>query len=253
MTELLLFPRLPAAIARSRMEGIRGKTPAELQASASETCAEAIYAATGGSWVKPQLLAGVRGELVSRARSLGFPDKNAGEVRFDWIAAPILLTNLGMHPGEASRNEVWSFMAIQLLPDLATWRFPKQNTERFLGGTRNAFQRLWWRAYLLEDRDNEDPWHLVKLPEDALVGLMERPGISSNPFVTCMIAKAISELMGTLPSSLREEGWRLAYRRIRQRAFLTNLDAVEEAELQNQVRVICQRAAKQTRAEVEPA
>ena len=253
MTELLLFPRLPGAVARSWLERLRGLSAPDLRESAAAECADAIYPATGGVRAKSSVLTGVRDELLKAAETLGFPGKHAGEVRFDWVAAPILLRSLHMHAGEACRNDVWTFIATRLLPDLTAWRFPKQNAERYLGGSRNAFQRLWWRAYLLEDSVARDPWHLIKLPEDALVGLMERPGISSNPTVSRAIAAAIQQFAASLPSPLREDGWRLVYRRIRQRALIANLDALGEPELARQLRNICESATQQVLSQVAPA
>ena len=122
-----------------------------------------------------------------------------------------------------------------LLPDLATWRFPNQNDRRLMGGDRNTFQRLWWRAYLLSDASTDDPWHLLKLPEDAMVGLMERPGISSNPEVTRAIARTISRIAEALPNAKKEDGWRLAYKLIRQRIPLVNLDSLGPADLNEQL------------------
>ena len=151
---------------------------------------------------------------------------------------------LRMSCGEACRNEVWNFIATILLPDLVTWRFPSQNERRFLGGDRNTFQRLWWRAYLLRESGAHDPWRLIRLPEDALVGLMERPGISSNPNVTRTIARAIVEIVVTLPSEQREAGWRLAYKLVRQRIPLVNLDALDEPQLISQINEVCRSAER---------
>lgn len=190
----------------------------------------------------------VRRRLLESAKGFGFPDPRGGEpMKFDPEAAAILFQHLPICPGEASRDEVWSFMSSCLLPDLTTWRFPDQNDRRFLGGVRNAFQRLWWRAAMLREDDAPDPWALVRLPEDALVGLMERPGISSNRTVARAIATAIAKLAESLPSALREDGWRAAYKRIRQRIPLVNLDALPQTELADQLESLCRQSVVEVR------
>lgn len=244
MSELLLYPRLPAAVARSRLALIRRRTLAQLECLAATQDPDAIYAATGGTRVTPDVLQSLRIKLLGEARLCGFPQRSGKDaVQFDWAAAPLLLDVLRLSSGEACRNEVWSFIAIIVLPDLVTWRFPSQNEERFLGGERNTFQRMWWRAYLLREPGATDPWRLIRLPEDALVGLMERPGISSNPRVTRAIAVAIMDLIATLPSEKREAGWRLAYKLVRRRIPLVNLDALDPRELTAQLNEICRAVA----------
>jgi hypothetical protein len=200
-----------------------------------------VFPATGGTCLTEAPLQKVRAALLEAARSLGFPKavKQDALVAFDAAAGSVLLKELPIVPGEGARDDVWSFLTLVLAPDLATWRFPDQNERRMLGGVRNTFQRLWWRAYLLHDPGKRDPWHLLRLPEDALVGLMERPGISSNPAVTKSIALGIEEIASRLPSASREDGWREAYKRIRQRFPLVNLDALSDQEVASQIGEIC--------------
>lgn len=233
---MYLYPRLPPSAARNRIVEIKGRSPVDLGRLCTADSPQAIYPATGGVRVPRGLLAEVRNDLLVAARSLGFPEGNhANAVQFDWAAAPILLAGLRLHPAEACRNDVWSFLTMVLLPDLATWRFPNQNERRLLGGDRNTFQRLWWRAYLLADSSDEDPWRLLRLPEDAMVGLMERPGISSNPEVTRAIARTVATIAEALPNTKKEDGWRLAYKLIRQRIPLVNLDSLGPADLNEQL------------------
>jgi len=248
MPELFLFPRLSFAAARERLQQIKGRAAGDLAASATSDSEDAVYPATGGRRVATQTLQDLREGLLRCARTFGFPESGGGQsVKFDPEAAGILFQQLPICPGEASRDEVWSFMSICLLPDLTTWRFPDQNDRRFLGGVRNTFQRLWWRAAMLRTDNAPDPWALIRLPEDALVGLMERPGISSNRPVACAIASAIAKLAESLPTALREDGWRMAYKLIRQRIPLVNLDAISPAELATQLSALCQRAEVEVR------
>ena len=230
MAERYLFPRLSAGAAQSRLGEILGKTPAQLSALASTSHQEATFAPTGGTRVPEHALHELRRSLIHDAHQLGFP----GEVRkgtvisFDARAARLLMEKLPIPPGEASRDDVWAFLTLVLLPDIATWRFSDQQSSRILGGVRNTFQRLWWRARVLHDPESKEPYALLELQEDALVGLMERPALSSNPKVALAIAKAVARLANTLPPSRREDAWRDLYKRVRQRLVLVNLDMVAE-------------------------
>jgi len=240
MTDSYLFPRLSSAAAQGRLREIAGKTPSELSALASTGHHDAIFAPCGGSRVPEEVLRELRREMIEAARELGFPgDVRKGKVvSFDSTAARLLRERLPISPGEASRDDVWAFLTLVLLPDLATWRFNEQQTSRVLGGVRNTFQRLWWRAWVLCDPESEDPLALVGLPEDALVGLMERPALSSNPKVAVAIAKAVATLARSLPSARREDAWRDLYKRIRQRLVFVNFDLLAEtsnAELERQI------------------
>jgi hypothetical protein len=172
----------------------------------------------------------LRRSLVHDAHQLGFPgDARKGTVvSFDAKAARLLMEKLPIAPGEASRDDVWAFLTLVLLPDIATWRFSDQQSSRVLGGVRNAFQRLWWRAHVLHDAESKEPYALVELPEDALVGLMERPALSSNPKVALAVAKAVAKLANALPPSRREDAWRDLYKRVRQRLVLVNFDMLAE-------------------------
>jgi len=249
MREVLLFPRLSLRAAREHLQRIKGRSAANLSTIATPDSADLVYPATGGTRVRAEALQDIRERLLECASGLGFPDSRGGEsMKFDPEAAAILFQHLAICPGEASRDTVWSFMSICLLPDLTTWRFPDQNDRRFLGGVRNAFQRLWWRAAMLGEDHAPDRWALVRLPEDALVGLMERPGISSNRTVARAIAAAIAKLAESLPSALREDGWRMAYKRIRQRIPLVNLDALAPAELAEQLESLCQLSIAEVRS-----
>jgi hypothetical protein len=240
MARYYLFPRLSAAAAQSRLGEIAGKTPPQLSALAATSHRDATFSPTGGSRVPEQTLAELRRSLVDAAQQLGFPDsvRKGAMGSFDAKAARLLVENLPIMPGEASRDDVWAFLALVLLPDIATWRFSEQQSSRVLGGVRNAFQRLWWRARVLQDAESPEPYALVELPEDALVGLMERPALSSNPRVALAIAKAVAKLASTLPPSHREDAWRDFYKRVRQRLVFINFEVlaeIAEGELERQI------------------
>jgi hypothetical protein len=65
--------------------------------------------------------------------------------------------------------------------------------------------------------------------------------LSSNPGVAVAIARAIHKL-AKLPAAQREDAWRAAYKKIRQRLVLTNLESLPEGDLQALIEYSCQSA-----------
>lgn len=76
-----------------------------------------------------------------------------------------------LSPIDGFNPDVWSYITIRLLPDLALWRWKANKTdERFLGGAeRSCFQRLWLRAYILGEQ------LASQLQEDEGINIFERP------------------------------------------------------------------------------
>lgn len=234
MSEVLLYPRLQLRAARARLAEVVVASEPQLHAIAGVAHVDVVFPATGGRRTSNAELQSLRDRVLEIARNEGFPQpvRQEAAARFD-VKAAIELSALPMAPGEAARDDVWAFMSLVLLPDVACWRFSDRNERRLLGGVRNVFQRMWWRAFVLRDPDSRDEWHLLRLPEDALVGLMERPGISSNPVVAVEIARTIESLAGSVAPGDREDAWRDAYKRVRQRIPIVNLDWLPSGELRS--------------------
>lgn len=232
-----LYPRLARPVAEACWQEIYQLSVEELVRSASASHPNASYAATGGTRVREEDLNILRTSILDLARALGFPEPGgrAALATFDAKAAAALYESMGIGPGEASREEVWSFIGLVLMPDVARWRFPGSGQERFRGGPsqRNTFQRLWWRAHVLQDPRFPDPFHLLqRLPEDALVGIMERPGISSNPRLARAIAREAVAIDERVAEPLREDLRRDAFKRVRQRIPVLAIDALEAPQIE---------------------
>jgi len=93
-----------------------------------------------------------------------------------------------MSPIDGFSREVWSYLTIRLLPDLALWRWSVNKTdERFLGGAeRSCFQRLWLRSYVLGGE------LASQLFEDEAVNIFERPeALGGNKRLALSIANYI--------------------------------------------------------------
>lgn len=234
MPDNRLCPRLPWTASEARWTLVATMSVAEM-AKASDTMHEnAIFAATGGRRVEEPELGRLRAAIVEAASRYGYPESLGTEAKgtFDVECARTLHDRLDINSGEAARDEMWSFIGLVLLPDVARWRFPAAGKERFQGGVRNTFQRLWWRARVLHNAGHVDPYHLLaELTEDALVGIMERPGISSNRKVALRIGLELVAASSECPAGSREEFWRCALKRIRHRIPVLSFDALDEENL----------------------
>lgn len=87
------------------------------------------------------------------------------------------------------QSEVWSYITLRVLPDLALWRWPDNAPERYFGNPeRNAFQRLWHRSFIL------GPELGSELQEDEAISIFERmEALGSNRSVAIPLARRIIE------------------------------------------------------------
>ncbi len=85
------------------------------------------------------------------------------------------------------QSEVWSYITIRVLPDLARWRWPDNAPERYFGNPeRNAFQRLWHRSFIL------GPELGSELQEDEAISIFERmEALGSNKNIAVPLARRI--------------------------------------------------------------
>lgn len=120
----------------------------------------AVYVATGGSRATGEHLRSLRDAILALAHGAGFPGESRNMAWFDTQLAQLLHLRSGMVPAEAAARDVWQFLALCLLPDVAFWRYPNPPGDRVLGTdlTRHVFGRLWWRAQLVHDPKSHDPY-----------------------------------------------------------------------------------------------
>lgn len=93
---------------------------------------------------------------------------------------------------QASNPEIWPYLTLVVLPDLAVRRFGTDKSgrlprERYLSGRRNIFFRAYLRSWILGDL-LEDPD--LPLFEDDLVGLVDR-NLSADHRVAQFVAEQI--------------------------------------------------------------
>ena len=107
-----------------------------------------------------------------------------------------------MSPIDGFNKDVWSYITMRVLPDLALWRWNVNKTdERFLGGSeRSCFQRLWLRSYVLGGN------LASQLQEDEAVNIFERPeALGGNRRLSLAIANYIVNNRGVVDSNSGEK------------------------------------------------
>lgn len=234
-----LYPRLPQHIAQQTAEMLVTQTAAALQDSWATSRESVTYAPTGGNRITAEQLKLLRAAVLAVAERYGYPDasgKNAAR-KFDVECAIVLHKTMRLHPSEASHNEVWSFLACVLLPDVVRWRFDDStDTMRFVGRERgmrrHAFGRLWWRAYLACNPRWKEPYILLhRLNEDDLVQVTERSSIAVRPALFrsfCVSFAIAAKSHAELP---RRDLMREASKRMYRLLSLTAVEALNEGEL----------------------
>ena len=232
----LLYPRLKMATARSLAADYAGRQIEEIKGLSKTDHEHASFPATGGTRVQKEQLEKLRNDIISETTKLGESNRESRRL-FDRICGRLLRDNMGINPGEAGKDEIWSFISCVLLPDCVAWRWPDRHHDRFTGGIRNTFQRLWWRAYVLYDDSSGDPYHLLNLPEDLYSSLMERTNLMADWRLTKKIALRAERLEcdDNISRKFKENIHRDAIKRIRQKMALMNLLTVQEDELADMI------------------
>jgi hypothetical protein len=243
---VLLFPRLPHPAAVQLTDSLRRMPIPEAAAAARDEHPAAIFTSTGGARATARQLQEIRVSLSDCAKGFGYPgpanDDQKGN--FDAAAAAILHSKMALPAGEATKAGVWEFMCCVLLPDLVRWRFPGgpdgTSPDRFLSGRRNAFERLWWRAYLLHSPDQGgSPYSLLdQLGEDELVQILERPSIAAIRPLTKHVAVEFLRAAARYPQIARRTLIREAQKRLMRLSAFVSYDALEDEQLCDAVRAV---------------
>jgi hypothetical protein len=137
------------------------------------------------------------------AESGNIQDIKVSEGEFDKIFARIAQEIFhDMSPIDGFNRDVWSYITMRVLPDLALWRWKKNKTdERFIGGSeRSCFQRLWLRSYVLGRN------LASQLQEDEAVNIFERPeALGGNKRLSLAIVNFIVDNRGIIDSNSGEK------------------------------------------------
>jgi len=213
-----------------------------------------IYTPTGGARAGKENLKELQSSLREIACQAGYPDPFPGapsiesRQRFDFRIARHLHEKMKIAPGEAAKGDVWEFVSCVLVPALVRWRFPgtaQNNTrtsrERYAGGVRNTFERLWWRAEVICEAGDYRP--LEQLNEDELVQIMERPFLASHRGLTRLIVRRFGELTDLHPEIDRMDVMRDAQKRFRRLTPVFSFSGLDEGEVDFIVQEVLAEAA----------
>jgi hypothetical protein len=252
---MLLYPQLPEPVAEQLAAQLSPLDGSAAECVAALDHADVIYSTTGGRRATPEDLRSLRGAIVSIAETNGYPragvEENWG--RFDADAAAALYSTMDVSANEAAQPGVWSFMTCVLLCDVVRWRFPgtagRTPKERFLPGRRNALQRLWRRAFILDDPESDDRYHLLRaLGEDELVQIMERPLLAGTAPLARAVASELLSASARHAAISRRLLIREAQKYLRRLASFVAFDALDAAVLTAMVRDVFEQVARTAEA-----
>ena len=242
-----VYPRLPRSVAlqtwEMRVEEFvaGGESPAALNGDAGIDPL-ATFDPTGMR-VTREILEKLRVDVLEAACDSGFPlPANPDAYRtFEMKVGRILLETAELMPGEGGQPDIWSHMALVLLPDVAFWRWPDpegHRKERFIGGIRqlrNVFEVCWFRALVLDDPnrpDADDRLHLMApLTQDAMVAIVERPSLARCRPLARSLARAFPDVEQDPGSLSVENAFRDLSKRMILHGAVVNFDVLEESEI----------------------
>src|SRR5262249_42703412 len=117
-------------------------------------------------------------DLTALSRTL--PATDDGRREFDQRASQLLGRRLNLPPALAADKRFWQWFTITRAQEIVLWRWKKQRREsvsedRWLGGWKDTFRRLWLRANIIREEGVDDPFSLAgRGDEDFWVGIIER-------------------------------------------------------------------------------
>ncbi|MET9276095.1 DUF6339 family protein [Kribbella sp. NPDC003557] len=196
----LLYPRLLMEQAKPIHERFRTVAIRDLGQRSGTSHESAIYAATGGDRVSADQLAELRDGICQLAAQHRFPGESSRDARrdFDLQLARYLHGSMKIIPAEAASGDVWAFLALVLVPDVAYWRYPQPPGDRVLGTdiTRHVLGRLWWRAQLVYSPDEADPYRALDVLGEAAFDQIyaRRKALGGSPLLVKAILRAWSTL-----------------------------------------------------------
>ncbi|MGW4871059.1 DUF6339 family protein [Streptomyces chartreusis] len=239
-----LYPRLLAEQAKPLFSEYQDLTIAELSCRVATTHESAVYVATGGDRVSADRLRELREGVLDLAKQAGFPN-DSDRVRnaaFDQQLAALLHAEMGTVPAEAASRDVWAFLALIVLPDVAFWRYPHPPKDRVLGTdlTRHVFGRLWWRAQLVRSPDDPQPYRALEILGEAAFDQIyaRRAALGGSPHLVRAILRVWKDL--DLAGLNERETLRDFLKRLLRLAPFVLFDGIQEQALDDELRSVAQ-------------
>ena len=152
--------------------------------------------------------------VVGLASKYGYPNSEFNSVdakvfnhdlaKWVWF----FMKDCGMSPVDAASTGVWNYLQVLGCPSVVCWRWEKNNRlilNRIIGGQRGAFALAWWRYAVLTDFGSEEYADWINLlTEDAIQGILERPGMRGYTPIIIPFAKRISNIIESgMPNSVK--------------------------------------------------
>jgi hypothetical protein len=244
------YPRLSSDEATQLMLELLDVAPELRVEHAKAYRGHATKSPTATSLADDAHLAAVRERVVAHARSHGFGVTDRATPGYDRELPGLLGETLNMSAVEAARVDVWNYLTLVVLPDVALWRWPNAKREpayeRLLGKPRNAFRRHWRRQQLFGADLAQN------LLEDEHVQLAERPGtLGSDPVVSRVAAATFIQAVdrwrlvkGDRVASLdREDLMRRFAKACTRYGAVVSLSSLPEGELRGQLAELLQKCA----------
>lgn len=239
----ILYPRLSAHEGRTLLARYQSMDIEKIRSLAGAHRGGAI-ASTGGVPASPQRLQELAKEVRTCAEMYGYPNpaSDRSRIHFDRSTAVVLHKTMDIVPAEAAEPDVWTYLAVCLLPDVVFWRFGTDNSERWLGRglVRHAFARLWWQAHALcVSVDGIPDYTLVnRLNESDLNQIFERRSIGGVPPLARAVARQILDPRIDRLSIPRRDVVRDMTKRIRRLLPFTSVLAIPEEDLEARIRAV---------------
>lgn len=247
----LLYPQLPPRRARALVEALAIAPCRQLEEVQGDQVGT-IRSATGGTSATPNHLECLRKAIRRVGEAHGYiygsesgpaPLQSKQRGSFDASLARCMAQNLQVSASEASRPGLWCYLGCLVAPELVRWRFwgaDRTTTERFLGKRlRNMFGRVWWRARLLKDTHDKDPWWLLdQLGEDELVQITERPNAAGYRPLAVALGRCLVRMWDPAMPINRPELLRDVMKRILRLLPLAAMELVDDEEVQSEVETL---------------
>lgn len=169
-------------------------------------------------------------EIAALAQGLTLFDHNvstpASLTKFDQLLYEKIGELIPITLYEASKSEVWAYISLRVIPDVANWRYPNRAKdvayERHTGQARDVLRRIWTRSFFA----GEERALLESIGEDQAVSIFERTAVVSNPKNAISSLRALASVRKV---SLNNEIYRDAMTRVRRIAAIESLDALPQA------------------------
>lgn len=248
-----LYPRLDSMRALQLYEEFIEMSLAELKDRSELEHPNAAPGAAGGMPVPLSQLARLRADLREICSEFGYPRElsNRSQAEFDRVCGTYLYENMGIVPGDAAEQGVWSFLTLTVVPELGPWRFPARSRNRILGHRRNVLRRLWQRAHVLGPDLTEVPALNTPLAEDDFFQIMERATVSKNSRLARAVRNGMWRFEQEFPGVNRNKALRKAIIIIRAERTYISVHALSTPELESRVDVAFREAGKRVSKEAD--